>query len=1551
MVSAPAANADVFGSLDGGSPASGQYLVKFAAGTSEAEQAAALADAGATDLSYVAPLRLHSILLTGGDTQAALDQLSANPTVARVETEQTRSANAVPSDPAFSSQWSLERIGWDQVYGSVSPSGSATVAVLDTGVDAGHPDLASNVLPGTSMLDPGANGTSDPNGHGTEMAGIVAASTDNGEGMAGIGYAGVTVMPVTVLDGQGVGQDGDIVGGVIWAADHGADVILMAFSSPDFSPSLQEAIDYAWSKGAVLVGAAGNDGSSAAHFPAGDRGVVGVANTDVSDALNASTNYGDAAFIAAPGTGIHTTAGDGGYVEITGTSASAAVVAGSAALIRASSPGASNGTIVSRLARSADPIVNGGTGNGRLNLARAIGDLTTDELQPAGAAPVGEGGPFVGPYTIAANVISRSVAGNWNVATTWAASARTGSITTSTASSTVTGSGTLFQTELAPGDALYRADGTTLIGTVATITNNTSLTLTANALNNNAGVAYSSSRVPGAGDSVSITGGSTITIPVSYAAQALSVDINPGNTNNGTTLSLAAGSSSLTIVDFLNLNRPGNNNTTQLNVGAGSVAVGGNLTLAGTATQGNRINRLSIGTGSVQVAQDLIFVTGNIATNLVDMSPGGLTGGTLNLGRAFTVNTTTNVGTLNPANGTVNFNGTAAQTIPIGVSAVVYNNLHVNNTAGATLSAAVSAANVTGSLRVQTGTLNNGGFAVVGGGSPDVFEVADGATFRATGTSTVPSGFGSRTYGATSTVDYNGSPNQTVGAESYGHLSLTGSGTKTAGGLITVRGDWTLNAGASFAPAASTVTFSGGAATQTIGGTIGTTFANLTINKSAGNVALARDENVAGALTFTSGNVTTGANVLVATGNTVNHTSGHVVGNLRRAIPTGSPSVRFDVGSGADYTPANLELHGRDVSRGTVTATTTASEHPNIASSGIDSSKSVNRYWTLTPGGGLAFASYNGTFTFVPGDVDGGANTGNFVVRRHNGTNWLATTTGTRTATSTQATGLTAMSDFAVGEPDATGPIASDVAVSPTPTNVPPTVTASVSDATTGGGNIAAAEYFVDSVGSPGTGNAMSPVVGAFDSPTEAVTATLTPAVFNALSEGSHTVYVRGTDVAGNWGATDSATFVKDTTGPDTDITFPEDGAAYNEAGWNAGCPTPGLCGTAVDAAGVDSVQVSIQRQSDGKYWDGTTWDPTSETYLPAAGTTSWSFPLDASALTDGDSYTVHAISTDDVGNESSVVSVTFSYDVTAPDVTVEQAAGQDDPTNTQPIHFTAEFSELVSGFGAEDVTLGGTADSSLATVTVTAITSTSFDIAVEGLGSDGTLTVEIPADSAHDARLQRQHRLDLRGQRGHLRRDLAGDRGELARVLERRGGDDPGGLHGLRLGRLRPEARRALGEEERRRVDARRHGQLAGRRRPVRLHPLRRRHLPLLHDRRGRGGQPRGRPERGRHDDAPRHGGARADPERAAGGHERQHSRGRRHGGHPGGGRVALGGRRPRDRRDPGRHRHGDPDALRRRGRSRRQLLGRRGPPRRRRLHRARGAVRRRGQRGQRRA
>ena len=99
---------------------------------------------------------------------------------------------------------------------------------------------------------------------------------------------------------NGQGQDSDIIQGVVWAVDHGADVINMSFSNPGYSAALQAAIDYAWAHNVVVVAATGNDGSSTSTFPAGDRGVIGVSNTDQTDALNASSNYGADTFLGAP---------------------------------------------------------------------------------------------------------------------------------------------------------------------------------------------------------------------------------------------------------------------------------------------------------------------------------------------------------------------------------------------------------------------------------------------------------------------------------------------------------------------------------------------------------------------------------------------------------------------------------------------------------------------------------------------------------------------------------------------------------------------------------------------------------------------------------------------------------------------------------------------------------------------------------------------------------------------------------------------------------------------------------------------------------------------------------------------------------------------------------------------------------------------------------------------------------------------------------------------------------------------------------------------------
>jgi uncharacterized repeat protein (TIGR01451 family) len=375
------------------------YVVTFAAGVSAADQIAAIADAGATDDDTIAVLRLHAVRAS----DAAATALRADARITSVELDRTRAAEAAPDDTRYGDQWALPRIGWDSVYGTAAPSGSATVAILDTGVDTTHPDLDGAVVGGASFVV-GAPWSSDANGHGTAMAGIVAAETGNGAGIAGVGFAGVSVMPVTVLGADGTGRDSDIIEGLVWATDHGADVALLAFSATGYSAALQAAIDYAWNHGVVVVAATGNEGTTTLTFPAADRGVIGVSSTDSSDALASSSNFGASVFLAAPGEGILTTATGGGYVSVSGTSAAAAHVAGAAALLAAFDPSASNGVIVGRLARNADAAgTQAETGNGRLNLARALDDTSTAAIQPEGAAPSGDGGPFVGPYVAASN--------------------------------------------------------------------------------------------------------------------------------------------------------------------------------------------------------------------------------------------------------------------------------------------------------------------------------------------------------------------------------------------------------------------------------------------------------------------------------------------------------------------------------------------------------------------------------------------------------------------------------------------------------------------------------------------------------------------------------------------------------------------------------------------------------------------------------------------------------------------------------------------------------------------------------------------------------------------------------------------------------------------------------------------------------------------------------------------------------------------------------------------------------------------------------------------
>ena len=392
------------------------YIVTFRAGTTiEARSAALTAVEGQLD-TWIPELRMATVLLRAATAQADAASLVIDPSVLRVERDGSRDVEAIPDDPRYADQWSLPVIGWEDVREQGMPAGTTVVAVLDTGVEADHPDLAGRLLPGSSFVE-GQPADTDLHGHGTWLAGIVAAATDNGEGIAGIGGSGIRVLPITVLGADGTGQDSAVITGIIAAVDGGADVILMAFSNPGYSPALQAAVDYAWDSDVVLVAANGNDGTANASYPAGDRGVMGIASTDQADQLAADSNHGPQTFLAAPGVEILTTAAgadsdpstDDEYRLVSGTSIAAAAVAASASVLRALDADASNAVIVGRLARSAASIGRGEGGNGRLDLARAVADTGTDPITPTGIAGDTDGGPFVGPYVAAAGVFPSTI--------------------------------------------------------------------------------------------------------------------------------------------------------------------------------------------------------------------------------------------------------------------------------------------------------------------------------------------------------------------------------------------------------------------------------------------------------------------------------------------------------------------------------------------------------------------------------------------------------------------------------------------------------------------------------------------------------------------------------------------------------------------------------------------------------------------------------------------------------------------------------------------------------------------------------------------------------------------------------------------------------------------------------------------------------------------------------------------------------------------------------------------------------------------------------------
>lgn len=431
-----------------------RILVRFRPEASAAARAAAVVAVGGTIDRDLPALGAARIAITDqasdlyGDTPAAVAILARDPAIARVEADRVIRTSFTPNDslyltdPSFGlGQWGLRKTQVDRAWDVVRGSAAITVATIDTGVDASHPDLAGALLPGTTFVSSPSQGctagtTFDDNGHGTHVAGIIGANGNNGQGIAGTAF-GVRVLPVKALDCQGTGLLSDVASGITWAADQGARVINISLGSDSDSPTLHDAIRYAVSRNVLVVAAAGNCGDpsrtypnatcpslNVVEYPGAYPEVLAVAATDANDAHAAFSNTGAYVGIAAPGVTILSTvptypttlsrsSGLMNYAAFRGTSQASPLVAGVAALVLSREPGLTVAQVIDRLKSTADDLGAVGIdpvfGAGRVNALRAV---TASSTVTYGAAYDSSAVPTRAtagtPFTATVSVTNRS---------------------------------------------------------------------------------------------------------------------------------------------------------------------------------------------------------------------------------------------------------------------------------------------------------------------------------------------------------------------------------------------------------------------------------------------------------------------------------------------------------------------------------------------------------------------------------------------------------------------------------------------------------------------------------------------------------------------------------------------------------------------------------------------------------------------------------------------------------------------------------------------------------------------------------------------------------------------------------------------------------------------------------------------------------------------------------------------------------------------------------------------------------------------------------------
>jgi subtilisin family serine protease len=354
--------------------AQGRIIVEPRAGLTVAEFDKLLKANGAGKARKLGQSNIHVIDVAHGSEKAIANKLKHNPHFKFAELDQRVEVSATTNDPMLGSEWHLNKIGaataWDSVQGA-----GVIIAILDSGMDSAHPDLAGNAVAGYNTYDNNTS-TADVCGHGTKAAGSAAATANNAAGVAGVaGQA--RIMPVRIAynnSGSCYAYFSTMASGVTWAADHGARVVNISYANVPTSSAVQSAANYLKGKGGLLFVSAGNYNRDEGFTPTDT--MIPVSATDSADNRASFSSYGSFVALSAPGAGIYTTVQGGGYGAVNGTSFASPVAAAVAALVMSANPSLSADQVKNILFTTAVDLGTAGRdiyfGYGRVNAAAAV---------------------------------------------------------------------------------------------------------------------------------------------------------------------------------------------------------------------------------------------------------------------------------------------------------------------------------------------------------------------------------------------------------------------------------------------------------------------------------------------------------------------------------------------------------------------------------------------------------------------------------------------------------------------------------------------------------------------------------------------------------------------------------------------------------------------------------------------------------------------------------------------------------------------------------------------------------------------------------------------------------------------------------------------------------------------------------------------------------------------------------------------------------------------------------------------------------------------------